>query len=70
MVRTSATDWEQWTYASNMESHDHVMFSGINASPDTELAGITMIEAGYSPLRIAPQIPANLRLRRIPPRST
>ena len=28
----ATTDWEQWTYASDMESHDHAMFGGINAS--------------------------------------
>jgi alpha-L-rhamnosidase len=37
----ATTDWEQWTYASNMESLDHAMFSGISASLDTDLAGIT-----------------------------
>lgn len=56
----ATTDWEQWTYASNMESHDHAMFSGINASLYTDLAGITMTGAGYSTVRIAPRIPANL----------
>lgn len=56
----ATTDWEQWTYASNMESHDHAMFSGINASLTTDLAGIQMTGAGYSTLRVAPSIPANL----------
>ncbi len=57
----ATTDWEQWTYASNMESHDHAMFGGINASLETDLAGITMTGPGYSSVRIAPRVPANLR---------
>ncbi len=36
----ATTDWEEWTYSSSMESHDHAMFSGINASLYTDLAGL------------------------------
>jgi alpha-L-rhamnosidase len=56
----ATTDWEQWTYASNMESHDHAMFAGINASFYTDLAGITATAPGYAAISIAPQIPAGL----------
>jgi Bacterial alpha-L-rhamnosidase 6 hairpin glycosidase domain/Alpha-L-rhamnosidase N-terminal domain/Bacterial alpha-L-rhamnosidase concanavalin-like domain/Bacterial alpha-L-rhamnosidase C-terminal domain len=56
----ATTDWEQWTYASNMESHDHAMFGGINASLYTDLAGITATSAGYATVSIAPQVPAGL----------
>ncbi len=56
----ATTDWEQWTYRSNMESHDHAMFSGINASLYTDLAGIEPTSAGYATLRIAPQVPPGL----------
>jgi alpha-L-rhamnosidase len=57
----ATTDWEQWTYASDMESHDHAMFSGINASFYTQLAGIQPTGPGYSTVSIAPQIPAGLQ---------
>ncbi|HEY4453615.1 MAG TPA: family 78 glycoside hydrolase catalytic domain [Pseudonocardiaceae bacterium] len=57
----ATTDWEQWTYASNMESHDHAMFGGINASLDTGLAGIDATAPGYATISIAPQVPAGLR---------
>lgn len=56
----ATTDWEQWTYRSGMESHDHAMFSGINASLYTALAGIEPTGAGYSTVRIAPQVPPTL----------
>lgn len=46
---------------SDMESHDHAMFSGINASFTTDLAGIGTTSAGYGPLSIAPQVPPGLR---------
>ncbi len=58
--QAATTDWEQWTYRSNMESHDHAMFTGINASLYTDLAGIDPTDAGYSMLRIAPQVPPGL----------
>ena len=56
----ATTDWEQWTYRSNMESHDHAMFSGINASLYTQLAGIDPTGAGYGTLTVAPQVPPSL----------
>jgi alpha-L-rhamnosidase len=56
----ATTDWEEWTYASSMESHDHAMFAGINASLYTDLAGITATSAGYATVSIAPQVPAGL----------
>jgi alpha-L-rhamnosidase len=56
----ATTDWEEWTYRSSMESHDHAMFSGINASLYTALAGITPTTAGYATLHIGPQVPPTL----------
>lgn len=54
----ATTDWEEWTYASSMESHDHAMFAGINASLYTQLGGIQPTGPGYSAVSIAPQVPA------------
>jgi hypothetical protein len=53
----ATTDWEQWTYRSNMESHDHAMFTGINASLYSQLGGIDPTGPGYETLTIAPQVP-------------
>jgi hypothetical protein len=57
----ATTDWEQWTYASNMESHDHAMFAGINASFYTDLAGIIPTAPGYATVSVDPRVPAGLR---------
>jgi hypothetical protein len=56
----ATTDWEEWTYESSMESHDHAMFAGINASFLTDLAGIEATSPGYATFRIAPVVPAGL----------
>jgi hypothetical protein len=56
----ATSDWEEWTYASAMETHDHAMFSGINASLYTVLGGITPAGPGYAAIDIAPQVPAGL----------
>lgn len=46
--RGATTPWEQWTYESNMETHDHAMFAGINATFYTRLAGIQPASPGYA----------------------
>lgn len=56
----ATTDWEEWTYRSSMETHDHAMFAGINASLYTGLAGIAPTGPGYETLTIAPKVPAGL----------
>ncbi|WP_433187630.1 family 78 glycoside hydrolase catalytic domain [Actinoallomurus sp. CA-150999] len=56
----ATTDWEEWTYRSSMESHDHAMFAGINASFSTQLAGIASTGPGYETLTIAPKVPPAL----------
>jgi hypothetical protein len=58
--RGATTPWEQWTYESGMETHDHAMFAGINAAFYTQLAGITPASPGYAAIAIAPQVPAGL----------
>lgn len=56
----ATTDWEEWTYRSGMESHDHAMFGGIDASFLTKFAGIETTGAGYSTIRVAPILPGEL----------
>ncbi|GAA3891764.1 alpha-L-rhamnosidase [Leifsonia kafniensis] len=57
----ATTPWEQWTYYSGMETHDHAMFAGINTSFYTQLAGILPATAGYQTITIDPQVPAGLQ---------
>ncbi|MFC1436296.1 family 78 glycoside hydrolase catalytic domain [Streptacidiphilus sp. N1-3] len=57
----ATTDWEEWTYASSMESHDHAMFAGINASLYTQLGGIQPTGPGYSTVTVDPQTPDGLQ---------
>ncbi|WP_432834851.1 family 78 glycoside hydrolase catalytic domain [Dactylosporangium sp. CA-092794] len=59
--RGATTAWEEWTYASSMETHDHAMFAGINASLYTQLAGIQPAAPGYGAVTIAPQVPTGLQ---------
>ncbi|TJZ97056.1 hypothetical protein FCI23_50140 [Actinacidiphila oryziradicis] len=35
----ATSSWEEWTYSSNMETHDHAMFAGVNPSLYTQLGG-------------------------------
>ncbi len=41
--RGATTPWEQWTYESNMETHDHAMFAGVTASLCTQFGGIARV---------------------------
>lgn len=58
--RGATTPWEQWTYESGMETHDHAMFAGVNAAFYTQFAGITPAAPGYAAISIAPRVPAGL----------
>ncbi|WUP95344.1 glycoside hydrolase family 78 protein [Streptomyces sp. NBC_00252] len=60
IAKGATTSWEEWTYFSSMESHDHAMFAGINASFYTQLGGIQPTGPGYRTVTIAPQIPTGL----------
>ncbi|MER6205841.1 family 78 glycoside hydrolase catalytic domain [Streptomyces sp. NPDC001642] len=60
IAKGATTSWEEWTYFSSMESHDHAMFAGISASFYTQLGGIQPTGPGYRTVTIAPQIPTGL----------
>jgi alpha-L-rhamnosidase len=60
LAHGATTPWEEWTYYSGMETHDHAMFAGVNASLYTRLAGITPASPGYRDVRIDPQVPPGL----------
>ncbi|MFJ8941516.1 family 78 glycoside hydrolase catalytic domain [Streptomyces sp. NPDC102365] len=58
--RGATSSWEQWLYASSMETHDHAMFAGINASFITVLGGIRPMSPGYRTFLVDPEVPKGL----------
>uniref|UniRef100_UPI00396A315F family 78 glycoside hydrolase catalytic domain n=1 Tax=Actinacidiphila rubida TaxID=310780 RepID=UPI00396A315F len=61
IAHNATSSWEEWLYSSGMETHDHAMFAGVNASLYTVLGGIRPTSAGYGTVTVAPQVPAGLR---------
>lgn len=57
--RGATTDWEEWPYLTSMESHDHAMFGGIDASMYNALGGITPTAPGYARFDVRPAVPAH-----------
>jgi alpha-L-rhamnosidase len=57
----ATSSWEERTYSSNVETHDHAMFAGVNPSLYTQLGGIQPTGPGYSTVTIDPQIPSSLQ---------
>lgn len=60
IAHNATSSWEEWLYTSGMETHDHAMFAGVNASLYTVLAGIEPAAPGYAAVTVAPQVPAGL----------
>jgi alpha-L-rhamnosidase len=60
LAKGATTPWEEWTYFSAMETHDHAMFAGVNTSLYTQFAGIAPASPGYREVRIDPQVPPGL----------
>ena len=60
LAHGATTPWEEWTYAAGMQTHDHAMFAGVNASLYTKLAGIEPASPGYRAISIAPHVPPGL----------
>ncbi len=56
----ATTLWEQWTYRSGMNTHNHAMFSGSLYTLMTRLAGIRAAKPGYAEIEIRPSFPRNL----------
>lgn len=52
----ATTAWEEWPFQSGMETHDHAMFAGINASFLTQFGGILATAPGYETLQIKPVV--------------
>ncbi len=56
----ATTLWEQWTVKGGMNSHNHAMFAGVDASFYTRLAGITALQPGFGQIGIRPSLPKEL----------
>jgi len=61
-IRQGATTaWEQWTARGNMNSHNHAMFAGIDASFYTRIAGIRLAAPGWRRIVFHPVPPPGLK---------
>jgi len=56
----ATTLWEQWYYEKAMNSHSHMMFTGLGSTLLTNFAGIRPKKPGYAELEIRPSCPAKL----------
>jgi len=60
IAQGATTLWEQWTVKGGMNSHNHAMFAGVDASFYTRLAGITALKPGFAEIGIRPVMPKSL----------
>jgi alpha-L-rhamnosidase len=60
-AHAATSSWEQWLSSPAMETHDHAMFAGVNASLHTRLGGTEPTGPGYRTRDVNPQIPEGLR---------
>ena len=56
----ATTTWEQWTYRGSMQSFNHAMFSGPDATLYSRLGGIQPAQPGYREILIRPVHPQGL----------
>lgn len=56
----ATTTWEQWSYGGSMQTHDHAMFSGPDATFFSRLAGIQPGTPGFREIVIRPTFPTAL----------
>ncbi len=56
----ATTLWEQWTFKSGMNTHNHAMFSGALSSLMSRLAGIRAAKPGFAEVVIQPVFPKAL----------
>jgi len=56
----ATTTWEQWSYGGSMQTHDHAMFSGPDATFFSRLGGIQPGSPGFREIVIRPTFPTVL----------
>lgn len=60
IAQGATTTWEQWTYRGSMQTHDHAMFSGPDATFFNRLGGIQAGTPGFREIVIRPAFPTGL----------
>ncbi len=61
IARGATTTWEQWTCRGPMNSHNHAMFAGIDASFYSRLAGLRPAAPGWRRILCRPSFPPRLQ---------
>ncbi|MDF2686088.1 MAG: hypothetical protein K0S55_1269 [Clostridia bacterium] len=56
----ATTTWEQWSFKGGMHSHNHAMFSGIDASFYKIFGGLEPLEPGFKKFKIQPIMPQGM----------
>lgn len=60
IAQGATTTWEQWSFHGKMQTHDHAMFSGPDATFFSRLGGIEPAAPGFREIAIRPALPAAL----------
>lgn len=60
IAQGATTTWEQWSFRGGMQTHDHAMFSGPDATFFSRLGGIQPAAPGFREILIQPTMPAAL----------
>jgi alpha-L-rhamnosidase len=60
LAHGATTTWEQWAYRGSMQTHDHAMFAGPDATLFSHFAGIRPGAPGFREIIIRPAVPAGL----------
>ncbi|WP_415910964.1 family 78 glycoside hydrolase catalytic domain [Oleiharenicola sp. Vm1] len=56
VAQGATTTWEQWTFRGGMQTHDHAMFSGADATFFSRLGGIRPAAPGYREIQLEPAL--------------
>jgi len=60
IAQGATTTWEQWTFRGSMQTHDHAMFAGPDATLYSRFGGIQPAAPGYREIIIRPALPVSL----------
>ncbi len=60
VARGATTTWEQWSFHGSMQTHDHAMFAGPDATLFSRFGGIRAAAPGFRAVNIHPVFPAGL----------
>lgn len=61
IAHDATTTWEQWSYEGHMQTHDHAMFAGVDATFYSRFSGIQPVAPGFREIAIRPIEPAGLQ---------